>query len=458
MDKMDCEKLERYFNQIPGLMMIDMEGTVFYINDQCLKYFQAKKEEFLGKHVKDVFPETKMMEGLEKDEPSIVFYNSFLGIGISMHVPLYEDGKKVGLAEYDMVQHSERLYDFSDSYKEFLDQELKQLAGELMTSEGTKYTINSLVGTSDKMKELKEKIISTAKTSSAVIITGETGTGKELVAHAIHNLSSRRKERFIKVNASSFPESLIESELFGYEGGSFTGANREGKKGKFELADKGTLFIDEINQMPLSVQPKLLRVLQEKEIDRIGGDEPIPVDVRIIVASNENLEKLVEEGKFRQDLYYRLNVIGLYIPPLRDRIEDLEGIAGSIIDELNAQLGKSVNGIDKDALEMLKQKRWQGNVRELRNSIERAMNFATGNIIHSEDFQWGWNGRPLNIKMPDLSETKGDRLIDRARDEAEREVIVKVLEHFDNNKSKAAEYLNIARPSLYKKMKRLGID
>ena len=399
-----------------------------------------------------------MMEGLEKDEPSIVFYNSFLGIGISMHVPLYEDGKKVGLAEYDMVQHSERLYDFSDSYKEFLDQELKQLAGELMTSEGTKYTINSLVGTSDKMKELKEKIISTAKTSSTVIITGETGTGKELVAHAIHNLSSRRKERFIKVNASSFPESLIESELFGYEGGSFTGANREGKKGKFELADKGTLFIDEINQMPLSVQPKLLRVLQEKEIDRIGGDEPIPVDVRIIVASNENLEKLVEEGKFRQDLYYRLNVIGLYIPPLRDRIEDLEGIAGSIIDELNAQLGKSVNGIDKGALEMLKQKRWQGNVRELRNSIERAMNFATGNIIHSEDFQWGWNGRPLNIKMPDLSETKGDRLIDRARDEAEREVIVKVLEHFDNNKSKAAEYLNIARPSLYKKMKRLGID
>lgn len=458
MDKMDCEKLERYFNQIPGLMMIDMEGTVFYINDQCLKYFQAKKEEFLGKHVKDVFPETKMMEGLEKDEPSIVFYNSFLGIGISMHVLLYEDGKKVGLAEYDMVQHSERLYDFSDSYKEFLDQELKQLAGELMTSEGTKYTINSLVGTSDKMKELKEKIISTAKTSSTVIITGETGTGKELVAHAIHNLSSRRKERFIKVNASSFPESLIESELFGYEGGSFTGANREGKKGKFELADKGTLFIDEINQMPLSVQPKLLRVLQEKEIDRIGGDEPIPVDVRIIVASNENLEKLVEEGKFRQDLYYRLNVIGLYIPPLRDRIEDLEGIAGSIIDELNAQLGKSVNGIDKGALEMLKQKRWQGNVRELRNSIERAMNFATGNIIHSEDFQWGWNGRPLNIKMPDLSETKGDRLIDRARDEAEREVIVKVLEHFDNNKSKAAEYLNIARPSLYKKMKRLGID
>lgn len=454
----DCERLKKYFNQIPGLLMIDMEGTIFYINDQCLKYFQANKEESLGKYVKDVFPETKMMEGLEKDEPSIVFYNSRLGIGISMHVPLYDDdGNKVGLAEYDVVQHSELLYDFSDSYKDFLDQELKQLAGELMTSEGTKYTINSLVGTSEPMTELKEKIISTAKTSSTVIITGETGTGKELVAHAIHNLSSRRKERFIKVNASSFPETLIESELFGYEGGSFTGANREGKKGKFELADKGTLFIDEINQMPLSVQPKLLRVLQEKEIDRIGGSEPVPVDVRIIAASNEDLKKLVEEGKFRKDLYYRLNVIGLYIPPLRERLDDIEGIAGSIIDELNVQLGKSVNGIDPDAVEMLKQKKWQGNVRELRNSIERAMNFATDNTLHSDDFQWGRNGEPLNINIPDLNITSGDRLIDKARDDAEREVIIKVLEHFDNNKSKAADYLNIARPSLYKKMKRLGI-
>ena len=458
MDGIDCRKLQEYFNQIPGLIMIDMEGTVFYINDQCARYFQTRKEDFLGKYIKDVFPETKMMENLEIEEPTLVFYNSFLGIGISMHVPLYEDGKKVGLAEYDMVQHSERLYELSDSYKEFLDQELKQLAGELMTFEGTKYTINNLVGTSEPMTELKEKIISTAKTSSTVLITGETGTGKELVAHAIHNLSSRRKERFIKVNASSFPESLIESELFGYERGAFTGANREGRKGKFELADKGTLFIDEINQMPLSVQPKLLRALQEKEIDRIGGERPISVDVRIIAASNENLENLIKEGQFRKDLYYRLNVISLYIPPLRERIEDLESISRSIIDELNAQLGKSVNDIDDKALEMLKQKKWQGDVRELRNNIERAMNFATGNILRSEDFQWDQSAETLNINLPDLSKTKGAGLIDRARDDAEREVVMKVLEYFNNNKSKAAEYLDIARPSLYRKLKRLGID
>ena len=458
MDRIDCERLEQYFNQIPGLLMIDMEGTIFYINDQCAEYFQAKREECLGKNIMDVFPETKMMEGLKKDKPAVVFYNSVLGIGVSMHVPLYENGEKVGLAEYDMIQHSELLYDFSDSYKEFLDQELKQLAGELMTLGETKYTIKNLVGSSDLMVKLKEKIISTAKTTSTVMITGETGTGKELVAHAIHNLSSRRKERFIKVNASSFPESLIESELFGYEAGAFTGASKEGKKGKFELADKGTLFIDEINQMPLSVQPKLLRVLQEKEIDRIGGNEPVPVDVRIIAASNESLERLVEEGKFRTVERCVLNVIALHIPPLRDRIDDLEEIAGYMIDELNAQLGKSVNGIDREALEMLKKKKWQGNVRELRNSIERAMNFVSGNILTKEDFQWGSDGEPLNIKLPDLSGIKGDRLIDKARDEAEREVIIKVLEYFDNNKSKTAKYLNIARPSLYKKMKRLGIE
>lgn len=210
--------------------------------------------------------------------------------------------------------------------------------------------------------------------------------------------------------------------------------------------------------MPLSVQPKLLRALQEKEIDRIGGERPISVDVRIIAASNENLENLIKEGQFRKDLYYRLNVISLYIPPLRERIEDLESISRSIIDELNAQLGKSVNDIDDKALEMLKQKKWQGNVRELRNNIERAMNFATGNILRSEDFQWDQSAETLNINLPDLSKTKGAGLIDRARDDAEREVVMKVLEYFNNNKSKAAEYLDIARPSLYRKLKRLGID
>lgn len=446
--------LESFFEQIPGLVMIDMEGIVFYVNDQCADYFQRTKGEILNRHIAETFPETKMVEGLAFDKPSPVFYNSPLGIGISMQVPLYIDGKKIGLAEYDVIQRSELLYEFSDAYNRFLNQELNNLTRDLTKLEGTKYTINNLVGRSPIMLELKEKIITTARTSSTVMITGETGTGKELVAHAVHNLSNRRKERFIKVNASSFPKSLVESELFGYESGSFTGARSQGKKGKFELADKGTLFIDEINQMPMSVQPKLLRVLQEKELDRIGGEKPVPVDVRIIAASNEDLKELVRQGKFRKDLYYRLNVIELEVPPLRERTEDIGEIAQSIIEELNVQMGLSVTGIDEESLEILKQRKWPGNVRELRNAIERAMNFAGENMLRIDDFDvlGAYQRAPLGLPL-----SKGDRLIDQARNDAERDVIQRVLEHFHYNKSKTAEYLGIARPLLYQKMKRLGI-
>ena len=245
--------------------------------------------------------------------------------------PLYDNGRKVGLMEYDVAQHSEMLYELSSEYSSFLDQELKNLTSEHNDLVSTKYTINNLIGESACMQELKRKIITTARSSSTVLITGETGTGKELVAHAIHNLSSRRKNRFIKINAAAFPESLVESEFFGYEGGAFTGASKEGRKGKFELADKGTLFIDEINQMPLSMQPKLLRVLQEMEFERLGSEETVSVDVRVIVATNENLEQLVKQGRFRRDLYYRLNVIDIRIPPLRERPEDIELITDCLL-------------------------------------------------------------------------------------------------------------------------------
>lgn len=446
------KRAEPYFEQIPGLIIIDMAGIVIYASSQCAEYFQMRKEDCIGRYILDVFPESQMIEGLKREEAGLSFYNSVLGIGISIQVPLRENGEKVGLMEYDVVQHSEMLYELSQEYNRFLDQELKNLASELVKLEGTKYTINNLVGESRPMMELKQQILSIAKTSSTVMITGETGTGKELVAHAVHNLSSRRKERFIKVNASSFPESLIESELFGYEGGAFTGASKEGKKGKFELADKGTLFIDEINQMPLSVQPKLLRVLQEKEIDRVGGEKPVPVDVRIIAASNENLREMVKLGTFRQDLYYRLNVIELKVPPLRERMEDLEDIARSIIEELNAQLGLSVAGIDCEAIEFLKERTWNGNVRELRNVIERAMNFTSDNMLHKEDFNLSQSR--LDAELPQVS---GDRLLDEVKNHAEREAILKVLAHFNNNRTRAAEYLHIARPVLYQKMKRLGL-
>ncbi|MBQ9060890.1 MAG: sigma 54-interacting transcriptional regulator [Firmicutes bacterium] len=455
MEHLTFAEMEPYFESLPGLMIIDLQGKTLYMNQQCAEYFGIDRDETIGKDIREYFPETTMLDDPDIDKPRVVFYNSYLGIGISVNFPVYdENGTRIGIGEFDVVQNSEFLYGLADDYRGFLDRVLNEQTGQLSTFGRTRYTINDIQGKSQLLQSLRAKIISTATTNSTVMIIGETGTGKELVAHAIHNLSNRRKERFVKINAASLPESLFEAELFGYEKGSFTGALSKGKEGKFELANKGTLFIDEINQMPMSVQPKLLRALQEKEIDRIGGAEPIPVDVRIITASNEDLEKLVRQGKFREDLYYRLNVIEIKTPPLREHPEDVEEIVQSMIEELNVENRMSILGVDEAALEDLKSRYWKGNIRELRNVIESAMVFAKGDMLHAEDLDPAGAGGRIDI---DALQAKGN-ILDQARDEAEREVLLRVLHRFDNNKSKTARYLGIARPVLYQKLKRLGID
>ena len=446
--------MEPLFESLPGLMIIDKEGKTLYMSMQCADYFGIDRDSVIGKDIRDYFPETTMIKNMNIEKPVVVFYNSFLGIGISVNFPVYdEDGTKIGIGEYDVVQNSEILYGLADDYRGFLDGVLNGQTGHLTTFDRTRYTINDILGKSLIMQELRRKIISTATTNSTVMILGETGTGKELVAHAIHNLSNRRQEKFIKINAASIPENLIEAELFGYEKGSFTGALDEGKKGKFELADKGTLFIDEINHLPMSMQPKLLRALQEKEIDRIGGQEPIPVDVRIITASNEDLEDLVRKGKFREDLFYRLNVIEIKTPPLRDHPEDMEEIVQSIIEELNVENGLSKVGVDYETLADLQGRYWKGNIRELRNVIESAMAFSKDDTIHVTDLDADRSGRAIDLAA---LQARGN-IIEQAKNDAERDVIIKVLEMFNGNKSQAAKYLGIARPLLYQKMNRLNI-
>ena len=460
MNNIAHEGIKGYLEAIPGVVAIDMDGMVTYVNGQCADYFGLPAGQILGRHIMDVFPQTKMLEGLARKgtEPELVFYNSSLGIGISIQLPLFKDGKQTGLLEYDVVQSSSKLYELSREYSRFLDRELLGIQNKIIKLEDSKYSINDIIGQSEGVRCLKEEIIAASKTNSTVIISGETGTGKELVAHAIHNLSQRRKKPIIKVNASALPENLVESELFGYESGSFTGASKEGRKGKFELADKGTLFIDEVNTMPRAVQPKILRVLQEQEVDRIGGEEAIPIDVRVITATNEDLADLVKKGKFRQDLYYRLNVIEIRIPPLRNRIEDLKALVMNRIRDLNEALGMDIEGVSDSAMRILEGYGWPGNVRELHNVVERAMNFAMGRVLTEKDLDLAM------IRQADLQGTalpqpgaKGVDLIAEVRNSAERNLIITALAHFDNNRTKTAEYFNIARPVLYQKMKRLGI-
>lgn len=455
MEKVSYDDIEYYLESIPGVVVINMDGIVIYVNQQCAEYFGMSKKDIMGAHILTVFPKSQMIEGLEREEPELVFYSSYLGIGITIQVPLFRDGKKIGLLEYDATQSSNRLYELSKGYSNFLDQELLHVENEIIKLGDNKYSIDSIVGTSMPVIALKQEIIAAAKSNSTVIITGETGTGKELVANAIHNLSSRRNQRIIKVNSSAFPENLVESELFGYEDGSFTGAAKGGKKGKFEQADKGTLFIDEINQMPISVQPKLLRVLQEKEVDRIGGDKSIPVDVRIIAATNQELAQLVDQGTFREDLFYRLNVFPIRVPPLRERLDDLQLLVEAKIKTLNIELGKSITKVDEGVYRQFRQYDWPGNIRELHNRLERAMNYVSDDADTLMPEHCNWRADNTQLDLDELNQFENP--IEEIKKEAERKLINEALMRFDRNKSKTAEYLKIPRPLLYQKMKRLGI-
>ncbi|MFA7467002.1 MAG: sigma 54-interacting transcriptional regulator [Desulfotomaculaceae bacterium] len=323
-------------------------------------------------------------------------------------------------------------------------------SNDLYKINGTRYTTGSIITKSRSMEEIKRLAVLAANNSSTVLIGGECGTGKELFAQAIHNASDRWSKPFVNINCAAIPPELAESELFGYESGSFTGAAKQGKPGKFELAHKSTIFLDEIGDMPLSLQSKLLRTIQEKEVVRIGGLQPKKIDVRIIAATNKDLLKLAYEGKFRLDLYYRLKVLYLNIPPLRKHTEDIPLLADYFITKYNTPPKKQITGIADDALRFLESYNWPGNTRELENLIQRAIIFCKDDLIKIED---------LGIDYDDESSKKINSLSGIENESAvyslsgiEREAVFKALEITKGNKLKAAKLLGISRSTLYKKL------
>jgi transcriptional regulator with PAS, ATPase and Fis domain len=289
---------------------------------------------------------------------------------------------------------------------------------------------------------------------SSVLITGESGTGKEIFAHAIHHASPRKDGPFIRINCSCFPPQLLESELFGYEGGAFTGAKREGKPGKFELAYKGTIFLDEIGDLPLEIQPKLLRVLEEREVWRLGGTTPRRTDFRIIASTNKNLEEMVKVDRFREDLYFRLNVLVLYIPPLRDRKEDISLLSRSLLAELNSELGTNFE-ISNGTLEALKSYDWPGNVRELRNVLERAIAIAEKGSIELENLPLHLLHTADHLAQAEGRNTEG--LLGLTLGKTEYDLLTKILKTTGGNKTLSARLLGISRTSLYEKLNKYGI-
>ncbi|MCG8539666.1 MAG: sigma 54-interacting transcriptional regulator [Clostridia bacterium] len=315
----------------------------------------------------------------------------------------------------------------------------------------SKYTIDNIIGESKDILLLKERIIAAAKTKSTVLILGETGTGKELVAHAITSLSSRRHQPFVRLNCAAIPETLLESELFGYEQGAFTGAIKGGNDGKFLMANNGTIFLDEIGDMQLNLQSKILRVLQEREIEKIGGQYPIPIDVRVIAATHEDLMELVRDNKFRRDLFYRLHVIPIQIPPIRNRREDIPLLVEHFNRIISKQLNITPPKIEESFINKILKYRWPGNVRELQNVVEMAVNFSNGIVNESHI--------PEYI-IEDIEQTSHNELegLRATTNETERDAILKALEKYNGNKIKVAKYLGISRSNLYYKIKKLEID
>jgi nitrogen regulation protein NR(I) len=324
-----------------------------------------------------------------------------------------------------------------------------------------------LVGTSPAMRTIYEMVARVADSPSTVLITGESGTGKELIAKALQRGSSRRDKPLIKVNCAAIPKDLVESELFGYQRGAFTGAVGD-KPGRFELADGGTLFLDEIGEIPVEIQVKLLRALQESEFERVGGIRTLKVDVRLIAATNRDLKSLIAEGRFREDLYYRLAVVPIALPPLRDRREDIPLLVSHFIDKYNRRLGKKVEGIDDDALQQLVEYGWPGNIRELENLMERSVLFADGPRIRATSLpdslrETGSPTPPPIAAMGPLgaiaspSGASMKEIVRQAQSELEKELISRALEETGGNVTRAAKRLQISRKSLQVKMKELGL-
>ena len=333
-------------------------------------------------------------------------------------------------------------------------QRLEQRVASLQDSLKERYGFDRIIGRAASLKEALTLAAKVAPAETTVLITGESGTGKELVARAVHQASPRADGPFVTVNCAALPETLLESELFGHERGAFTGADRQ-RPGRFEVAGGGTLFLDEVGELPVSLQAKLLRVLQSREFERVGGTATLRADVRLIAATNRDLERAVGAGTFREDLYYRLNVLRIHLPPLRERGTDVLLLADFFVRELSAGMGKGEMGLSREARDALLAHPWPGNIRELQNAIERALIVSDGGLITAA--QLGLSARPDNAPAVQRSVDPATAVVDLPLLEVEKRLVLDALAKAHWNKVKAASLLGITRSQLYTRLKRFGI-
>lgn len=449
--------LEAIFNATQdAISVVDQDGNGVMINPAYTKITGLAEKDVIGKPATVDIAEGESIhyQVINTKQP---VKGAFLKVGpnhkevLCNAAPIIVDGELRGSVGV--------LHDLSEITK--LSHELKQAKAIIRKLEA-KYTFEDIVGKDPLLLAAIEKARLAAATPATVLLRGESGTGKEIFAHAIHNASERKYSQFVRVNCGAISESLLESELFGYEEGAFTGAKKGGKKGLFEEANGGTIFLDEIGEVPPSTQTKLLRVLQEREIVRVGGTKPISIDVRIITATNINLEEEMKNGRFRKDLYYRLNVYPINLPPLRARKGDIYELTKFFIKKFNQQYGRNIKDISEKAVEKLNEYDWPGNIRELENALGRAIINMRINETVIQDSHLPLFDR--QAEKPDMPCEEGSNATDISMnleavvENVEKRYIQRVLAQLDGNKTKAAKVLGVSLRSLYYKLDRYGIE
>ncbi|MEH7164522.1 sigma-54 interaction domain-containing protein [Priestia megaterium] len=438
------QKLESILNAVhEGIIGLDEKGFITLINEDAHRILQLPSINCIGKHYHEVIPNFQISKNLDEQKEQL---DSILQINnrslLVSKVPLTFNQKLTGLViTFQDVTRVQRM-----------EQEIRRKSTELGLT--TKYSFDNIIGNSPLIVSAKQKASRLAKSDYTVLITGENGTGKEVFAQAIHNSSERKEGPFVAVNFAGLTETLIESELFGYTQGSFTGADKNGKVGYFKKADQGILFLDEIGEMPLSLQVKLLRVLQEQEVIPIGSTTPIPINVQIVAATNKRLEKMVEEGTFREDLFYRLNVIPIYIPPLRERSEDIPLLAFHFLQQLNKKYNKNYH-LSPDALNLLEVYPWPGNIRELQNMIERLAVSADDSTIDG-DFVNEFLSASHHFRKAKPTFTQIMPLHE-AQNYVEEQLILLAMKRYKTT-TKAAKALGISQSSVSRKYQKILIE
>lgn len=448
--------LESALETVDGLIITDVKNRIIYLNKKYAEIMNISVADAIGKNVKNIIPQTRMdivAKTGQEEIGSVHFINNNTPV-VCNRIPIKKDEKILGvvaMTTFKKLDETKRL----SQQVEKLTSELQFYKSELgKLQEKVEYSLNQVVGNSFQMKQVKDRVSKVASSTLTVLINGETGTGKEVLANAIHQLSLRQEKSFIRINCAAIPRELLESELFGYEEGAFTGARKGGKLGKFEIANGGTLLLDEINELPLYLQSKLLRIIQEKEFERVGGLKTIKLDVRLICTSNKDLLKLVQSGDFRQDLYYRINVVEILIPPLRERVEDIKPLVNHFIKKVNFNYGLDILGIDEEVIVLFKRYSWPGNIRELEHVIEQAAVITKTGQLKKEHFEYLFSRIFLSNNLIDSE----NQTLEYAREMAEAQAIIRVLAKTKGNKTLAAEELKIHRTALYEKIKKYNIQ